>query len=225
MSFENTLLPRIEMNPSNTPLATVIILHGLGADGSDFTSIVPELRLPENLSVRFVFPNAPIMPITINNGYVMPAWYDVLSMNIDQRADEKGIQVSVEKIMHLIAHEEAQGIPSNKIVLAGFSQGAVIALTTGLLTTKPLAGIMALSGYFPFAAETIAKSLPVMRNVPIFMAHGIEDRVVPYVVGQAAFDQLKKAGFAAGWQSYQMGHSVCANEIMDISKWLKEVLA
>jgi phospholipase/carboxylesterase len=164
------------------------------------------------------------MPITINNGYVMPAWYDVLSMTIDQRADQKGINDSIEKIMRLVEHEEKQGIASNKIVLAGFSQGAVIALTSGLRSTKPLAGLLALSGYLPFAEETIVKSLPVTRNIPIFMAHGTQDTVVPYALGQTAFDLLKKSGFAAGWQSYQMGHSVCANEISDISEWLKEVL-
>ena len=225
MSAGTNLLKRIEITPSSAPVATVIVLHGLGADGNDFVSIVPELNLPEDLPVKFIFPNAPVMPITINNGYVMPAWYDIVSMNIDQRADRKGIDVSVERIMQLIAHEEEQGIPANKIVLAGFSQGAVIALSTGLRATKPLAGILALSGYFPFAEETIAKSLPLTRNIPIFMAHGTQDMVVPYMLGMHAFELLKKTGFAAGWQSYPMGHSVCATEIADIGKWLGEVLA
>jgi phospholipase/carboxylesterase len=225
MSSENSLLQCIEINPAATPTATVIVLHGLGADGSDFVSIVKELNLPKDIHVRFVFPNAPLMPITINNGYVMPAWYDVLSMNIDQRADKKGIDVSVEKIQQLIAREEKLGVPANKIVVAGFSQGAVIALTTGLRAVKPLAGLLALSGYLPFAEDAIAKSLPVTRNIPIFMAHGTQDRVVPYALGEAAYNLLKKTGFAAGWQNYEMGHSVCAPEITDIGKWLSEVLA
>jgi phospholipase/carboxylesterase len=223
MSPENILLPRIEINPAAAPIGTVILLHGLGADGNDFVTIVPELKLPDDLPLRFVFPNAPLMPVTINNGYVMPAWYDVLSTNIIQRADQAGILGSVEKIMDLIAHEVQQGIAPEKIILAGFSQGAVVALTAGLHCAKPLAGMMVLSGYLPNAEQNIAKSLPVARETPIFMAHGTQDMVIPYALGQIAYDALKKAGFAASWQGYAMGHSVCNEEIRAISSWLQAI--
>jgi phospholipase/carboxylesterase len=223
MSAENILLPRIELNPARPAIGSVIVLHGLGADGNDFVPIVSEMHLPEDMPLRFVFPNAPLMRVTVNNGYQMSAWYDILSANIIQRTDQNGINNSVKKILQLIAHEEEQGIPADKIVLAGFSQGAVIALTTGLQVTKPLAGILALSGYLPFADQVIAQSAPFAKNIPILMAHGTQDPVVPYAMGQIAYDTLKKAGFAASWQSYPMGHSVCGDEIADISNWLKVI--
>jgi phospholipase/carboxylesterase len=220
MSAENNLLPRIELNPSQPAVGAVIVLHGLGADGNDFVPIVSELQLPPDVPLRFVFPNAPLMRVTINNGYEMPAWYDILSANIIQRADLAGLDQSIAKIQSLIAHEVEQGIPEDKIVLAGFSQGAVVALTAGLRAAKPLAGILALSGYLPYPEQVISQSSPTARNVPIFMAHGTQDMVVPYPLGQNAFDNLKKAGFAVNWQNYAMGHSVCETEIKDISKWL-----
>jgi phospholipase/carboxylesterase len=223
MSSENILLPRIELNPAKPAQGTVIVLHGLGADGNDFVPVVSELHLPEDMALRFVFPNAPLMRVTINNGFQMPAWYDILSSNIIQRADETGIKNSVAKIMQLIEHEEEQGIAADKIVLAGFSQGAVIALSVGLQCVKPLAGILAMSGYLPYADKVIAGSAPDAKNVPILMTHGTQDVVVPYALGQVAYDALKKAGFAASWQSYPMGHSVCADEIGDISKWLQVI--
>ncbi len=216
----NNLLPRIELNPAQPAVGTVIVLHGLGADGNDFVPIVSELKLPADVPLRFVFPNAPLMRVTINNGYEMPAWYDILSTNIIQRADETGLNQSIAKIQSLIAHEVAQGIPEEKIVLAGFSQGAVVALSAGLRALKPLAGILALSGYLPYPEKVISQSSAASRNVPIFMAHGTQDMVVPYPLGHTAFDNLKKAGFAVNWQNYAMGHSVCETEIKDISAWL-----
>jgi phospholipase/carboxylesterase len=223
MQIENNLLARIELNPSTAPIGCVILLHGLGADGNDFVSIVPELHLPKDIPLRFVFPSAPLMPITINNGYVMPAWYDIVSMSIEQRADEKGLNKSCEQLSQLIEHEIQQGIPAEKIILAGFSQGAVVALATGVRFTKPLAGILALSGYLPSAETILRQADDANRNTPIFMAHGLQDAVVPYKLGQMAFDALEKNGFAAGWHSYAMGHSVCASEIHDIGEWLKEI--
>jgi phospholipase/carboxylesterase len=223
MSAENILLPRIELNPARPAIGTVIVLHGLGADGNDFVPIVSEMQLPEDMPLRFVFPNAPLLRVTVNNGYQMPAWYDILSANIIQRADQSGINNSVKKILQLIAHEVEQGIPEDKIVLAGFSQGAVMALTTGLQVTKPIAGILALSGYLPFAEQVIGQSAAFAKNIPILMAHGTQDPVVPYAMGQIAYDALKKAGFAASWQSYPMGHSVCAEEIAEIANWLKTI--
>lgn len=216
-------LPYIEMNPAKPAVGTVILLHGLGADGNDFVPVVKELNLPTNLPLRFVFPSAPLRPVTINNGYVMPAWYDILSMNIDQRADQNGLNESVSALNYLIENEINLGTPCDKVILAGFSQGAVVALTTALLHKQRLAGVLALSGYLP-SAQTLAIDAPLAnRETPIFMAHGTQDPIIPYNVGQAAFDVLKNAGFAIDWHGYPMAHSVCDREVLDISAWLRKV--
>lgn len=215
-------LPSIEINPSRSPVGTIIWLHGLGADGNDFVPMVSELNIPENLPLRFVFPNAPVIPVTINNGYQMRAWYDIVSMNVDQHADQKGIDASVNQLQQLIAHEKNNGIPSEKIVLAGFSQGAVIALTTGLTLTERLGGILALSGYLPHA-EQITQTATANHATPIFLAHGTEDTVVPYALGKLIHSVLQKQGFAVSWHSYTMPHSVCGQEIQDIQKWLIDI--
>jgi phospholipase/carboxylesterase len=220
MISTNNLLPCIEVTPGTQPIGTVILLHGLGADGNDFVPLVPELQLPLNIPLRFVFPNAPLKPVTINNGYIMPAWYDILSMDINQRADKTGIVESVKELEKIIEHEEKLGIPTEKIVLAGFSQGAVIALLTGLSFSRRLAGILAMSGYLPHPSIDLNDA---NRNTPIFMAHGRQDAVIPYQVGLSSHDALNNLGISASWHSYQMAHSVCEKEINDISTWLCEI--
>jgi phospholipase/carboxylesterase len=208
----------IEINPKCTTKAAVILLHGLGADGHDFVPIVDELNLSESLGLRFVFPHAPFRPVTINQGYTMRAWYDIRAINIDREIDEIGINESIQATHELIEKEIERGIPANKIILAGFSQGAVIALLTNLSFAKTLGGVIAMSCYLP--------SIPSNSNVktPIFLAHGTEDSVVPYMLGLSACDQLKRAGCGVDWHSYPMGHSVCKEEIEDIKKWLEGVL-
>jgi phospholipase/carboxylesterase len=220
MTSANTLLPSIEINPSISPIGTVILLHGLGADGNDFAPMVSELHLPSTIPLRFVFPNAPLKPVTINNGYIMPAWYDITSMDINQRTDMNGATESVAALKKLIERENSLGIPTEKIVLAGFSQGAVIALMTGLSFSQKLAGILALSGYLP---SSTPEPLSANHDTPIFVAHGTQDPIIPYTVGLTCFDQLQRFGFTATWHSYQMAHSVCEKEIRDIAAWLCEV--
>jgi len=224
MNVQKNQLACIEINPKTAPTHSIIWLHGLGADGHDFAPMVPELKLPSALSVRFVFPHAPLRPVTINNGYVMRAWYDIVSMNMDQRVDKLGMDESVLNLRQLINNELDLGIPLNKIILAGFSQGSVIALMTGLGLEHALGGILFLSGYFPFAQETLSQMNPEVLKTPIFIAHGTEDTVVPYQAGLGSMDLLKRAGFDVTWHSYKMGHSVCPQEIQDISVWMQKVL-
>src|SRR3990167_7142695 len=185
-----TTLSSIEINPSTLANSSVIWLHGLGADGNDFVPIVPELNLPADLPIRFVFPNAPKKPVTINNGYVMPAWYDIVSLNMDQHADQTGIADSVKLIEQFIENEIKLGISSERIILAGFSQGAVIALTTALCYSKKLAGVIALSGYLPFAEQLSKKRSLINQDLPVFIAHGTEDSVVPYALSKNTCDFL-----------------------------------
>lgn len=218
------LLSCIEVNPSLPPVGCVIWLHGLGADGNDFAPLVPELKLPATLPLRFIFPHAPLMPVTINNGYVMRAWYDIATPAFQQQPDLTGIARSVNAIQQLIAREESAGISAAKIILAGFSQGAAIALTAGLTATKPLGGIIALSGYLPDIKILTAKQ-PLANTTPIFLAHGTEDSVVPYGFSQQLAQQLKQQQFQINWQSYPMEHSVCAAEINAISRWLQDIFS
>jgi phospholipase/carboxylesterase len=220
MKESNTLLETLELNPTKTPKLTIILLHGLGADGKDFESIVPELKLPENLPIRFVFPHAPMQPVTINNGYIMRAWYDIVSFHIDEHADEAGIQRSEQELTKLINREEERGMSADKIILAGFSQGAVIALTTGLRYPKKLAGILALSGYLPYAEDVIAHSNPENKNIPIFIGHGTEDDVVPFFLGTLSAETLRKHQFNVSFHSYPIPHTVSMEEIRDIREWL-----
>lgn len=217
------LLPCIELNPKTTPLGSVIWLHGLGADGHDFVPIVSELKLPDTLPLRFVFPHAPLMPVTINGGYVMRAWYDIISTTIERHADQAGIEASTAKVRALIAHEESLGIPTEKIVLAGFSQGAVIALTTALTFPQHLAGILALSGYLPQAENVLQNASAANRATSIFLGHGIADAIVPPALGEQAYHLLEKHEYKVSSHRYDMGHSVCAEEIADIAEWLKEI--
>jgi phospholipase/carboxylesterase len=219
-----TLLPRVELESAPNPTAAVIWLHGLGADGHDFAGLVPELDLSNCPPIRFVFPHAPSMPVTVNGGYVMPAWYDILGTNLFSQQDSVGIQASERAIVALIEHEVALGIPADRIVLAGFSQGCAMALHTGLRLPQRLAGIMALSGYLPLADRLGAERQPANAQTPVFMAHGTQDPVVVIARGEASRDALVALGQPVDWRSYPMPHSVHPNEISDISAFLAQVL-
>jgi phospholipase/carboxylesterase len=219
-----TLLPRVELESAPKPSAAVIWLHGLGADGNDFAGLVPELDLSNCPPIRFVFPHAPSMPVTVNGGYLMPAWYDILGPNLVSQQDAAGIQASERAIVALIAHEVARGIPAERIVLAGFSQGCAMALHTGLRLPQRLAGIMALSGYLPLADRLAAERHVANAQTPVFMAHGTQDPVVVLARGEASRDALAALGQPVQWHSYPMPHSLHPREIADISAFLAQVL-
>ena len=218
------LLPRIELESAPQPTVAVIWLHGLGADGNDFAAIVPELDLAGCPPIRFVFPHAPKIPVTINGGYVMPAWYDILGVNLVDRQDAAGIQKSEQTITALINNEVARGIPYERIVLAGFSQGCAMALHTGLRLPHRLAGIMALSGYLPLADRFASERTQAIAKTPIFMGHGTMDPVVVLKRGEDSRDALAALGHPVHWHTYPMQHSVHPREVADISAFLKQVL-
>ena len=220
-------LETIEIETAPNPTATVIWMHGLGADGNDFAPMVPELRLGSAPAIRFVFPHAPMIPVTINNGYVMRAWYDISDGDLEgksRQADEKGVRASQAEIEKLIAREVARGIRANKIVIAGFSQGGAIALHTGLRHAAPLAGIMALSTYLPAPHTLPAEAAAANRDIALFYAHGSDDQVIPIAMAETSRQTLSAAGYAVDWHEYPMQHSVCLEEIRDISAWLQTVL-
>ena len=219
------MLESITLNPPSPATACVIWMHGLGADGNDFVPMVPELDLPRDHSVRFVFPNAPTMPVTINGGYVMRAWYDITSAEIDKRADEAGVRKSQLAIGELIADQSAQGIASERIVLAGFSQGGVIALQTGLRYPEKLGGIMALSTYLACAESLGLEASSGNRQIPILMVHGATDPVIPIALAKRSKARLETHGYKINWHEYGMPHSVCAEEVVDIAAFLKRVLS
>ena len=219
------VLPSIELETAPNPTASVIWLHGLGADGNDFVPIVPELRLPESLRVRFVFPHAPVRAVTINNGMRMRAWYDIAAADLNSRADLMGVRESQAQLEALIERENARGMPSERIVLAGFSQGGAIALYTGLRHAERLAGIMALSTYLIAPDKLATEASAANRGVPIFMAHGTADPVVRFQWGEASKRMLEAAGYAVEWRSYRMEHSVCLEEVQAIGAWLTRVLS
>jgi phospholipase/carboxylesterase len=217
--------PLIVETGSGTPDSCVIWLHGLGADGHDFEPIVPELGLSPDLNIRFVFPHAPMIPVTINQGFVMRAWYDIAEADIAARQDEGGIRASQALLVELIEAQMAQGIDSARIVLAGFSQGGVIALQTGLRFDKPLAGIMALSTYLPLAESLADEKNKVNAGLPIFLAHGSADSIIPVDLAYRTRGHLEKQDYQPKWVEYDgMAHSVCAEEIDDMSQWLESVL-
>jgi phospholipase/carboxylesterase len=223
----SALLETMEIETAPQPTAAVIWMHGLGADGSDFAPIVPELMLEGAPAIRFVFPHAPMMPVTINNGYVMRAWYDVSFGDLEgksRQSDEQGVRASQAAVERLIARENERGIASRDIVMAGFSQGGAIALQTGLRHRERLAGILALSTYLPLAETLSAEAAPANREVPIFFAHGSYDPVIPLAMATASRERLTAAGYAVRWHEYPMPHSVCAEEIDAIGAWLREVL-
>ena len=217
------MLNALEIATGAAPTAAVIWLHGLGADGNDFAPIVPELDLPP-APIRFVFPHAPTMPVTINGGYVMPAWYDILGTDINRREDEAGVRASQKAVEELIAREAGRGIAPSRIVLAGFSQGGAIALQTALRRSQPLAGVMALSTYVPLAATLAAERSAASNSVPIFMAHGTYDPIIPLATAQRSRDLLQGLGYAVAWHEYPMEHSVCPEEIAAIGAFLKKTL-
>ena len=216
-------LQTIEIETRPKPSHSVIWLHGLGADGNDFVPIVQELSLPP-LGIRFVFPHAPMRPVTINGGFVMRAWYDIVYQDLALKEDEAGLRQSQKSIEELIAKEESRGVPANRIVIAGFSQGGVISLQTGLRQPKRLGGIMSLSAYLPLAAKITTERNAANNDVPIFLGHGIADNIVPLPLGTASRDHLIKLGYSVDWHQYPMMHSVCAEELEDISAWLTRVL-
>lgn len=217
-------LEREIVETSKTITKTVIWLHGLGADGHDFVGLIPELQLPKDAGIRFIFPHAPIRPVTLNNGYEMRAWYDLLSLDRGKTAKEDDVLATVSWITQLIDDEIAQGIAAENILLAGFSQGGVIALQTGLRYSQSLAGIMALSTYFPFAEKTLVEAHDRQGNLAIFAAHGVNDPVIPLLSWETYVRELKQAGFNVEEHAYPMEHSLCAQEIIDISRWLQAVL-
>jgi phospholipase/carboxylesterase len=218
------VLPALELETGRPVTASVIWLHGLGADGHDFEPIVPELDLPDALAVRFVFPHAPMQPVTINGGAVMRAWYDVYSLEGQRREDAAGVRASQARVEELIAREKARGVAASHIVLAGFSQGGAIALHTGLRHAERLAGIMALSTYLPLASTLAAEAGAANRATPIFMAHGLYDPLIAIERATMSRRLLEAAGEAVEWHEYPMEHAVCAAEIADISAWLQRVV-
>jgi phospholipase/carboxylesterase len=216
----DALLPCIEIEPGTPASASIIWLHGLGADGHDFEPVAQELALPVECGARFIFPHAPLLPVTINGGYVMPAWYDIVSMDIDGARDPSGIARSVAAIDRLIMRERGRGIAAERIILAGFSQGGVIALETAFAGAERLGGVMVLSSYLSDPSVVP----PARYDLPVFLGHGTEDTVVPYRLGIAARKKLTEQGYKVDWHEYAMQHSVCAAEISDIRGWLLERL-
>ena len=218
------MLPCIELETAPNPSAAVIWLHGLGADGNDFVPIIPELRLEGCPGIRFVFPSAPSMPVTVNGGYVMPAWYDIVGRNLMDQEDATGIHRSATSIVELIEREASRGIAHDNIVLAGFSQGCAMALHIGLRFPHKLAGIIALSGYLPLAMSLNTEKHSANQNTPIFMGHGMYDAVVVPERAEASYAALEKMGYQVNWNEYPMEHSVNREELMDISRFLQSVL-
>jgi phospholipase/carboxylesterase len=219
-----TLLPRIEMETAPNPTGAVILLHGLGADGNDFASLAPELNLEGCDGIRFVFPHAPSLPVTINGGYVMPAWYDITGTDLVSKQDAAGIQKSALAVQALIENEIARGIPANRIVLSGFSQGSAMSLHTGLRLPYALAGVMALSGYLPLADRFAAERSEANAKTPIFLAHGTRDPVVVPRRGEETRDALLALGYPVQWHTYDMPHSVSPQELDDMGTFLRTVL-
>lgn len=212
----------VESNPGVPANASVIWLHGLGADGHDFAPLVPELRLAPELSVRFIFPHAPSIAVTINGGYIMPAWYDILEMNLERKVDEAQLVSSVQKIHQLIDREITRGVDSKRIFLAGFSQGGAVVYQAGLTYTKPLAGLLVMSSYFA-TANSIQINAANLQT-PILIQHGTEDSVVNEMLGRRAFNHLQALGHPVAYESYAMDHSVCVDQINAISRWIQERL-
>jgi phospholipase/carboxylesterase len=214
----------VEIETGRDPAGAVIWLHGLGADGHDFEPIVPELVRPGERALRFIFPHAPIRPVTLNGGYAMRAWYDIIALDRRAPQDESGIRASQATIDTLIRRESARGIASERIVLAGFSQGGALALFTATRYPHKLAGIMGLSCYQLLAQRFDAERLPANQATPIFLAHGLEDPVVAPLLGEETRAQLEAAGYAVEWHAYSMPHAVCPQEVADIAAWLRRVL-
>ncbi len=219
----SSLLSHIELETGANPDAAVIWLHGLGASGHDFEPIVPELRLPDSLAVRFIFPHAPQIPVTINGGMVMPAWYDILALELDRKLDKDQLLDSARQVQQLIDREIERGVDSRRILVAGFSQGGAVAYEAALTYPKPLAGLLALSSYFATADSLELHS--ANAAIPVAVMHGLQDPMVAESMGRKSVEDLKALGLKPAYSSYPMGHEVCMEEIRDISRWLQTVLA
>ncbi|MEZ8824139.1 alpha/beta hydrolase [Vibrio amylolyticus] len=217
------LLPRIEVEPENTADAAVIWLHGLGADGHDFEPIVKELNLPSEFAIRFVFPHSPSIPVTVNGGMVMPAWYDILDMSIERKVDAEQLNQSAQAVQALIDREIQRGIQSDRIILAGFSQGGAVAYQASLTYPQPLAGLLAMSTYFATKDSIVLHDSN--RDLDISIMHGTYDPVVAPLLGKQALQELTNQGFAPEYSEYAMEHSVCAEQIDDISRWIQSRLS
>lgn len=218
-------LATIELHPADEPVASVVVLHGLGADGTDFLPMCDELDLSAIGPVRYLMPRAPVRPVTINAGYRMRAWYDILGTDLVRREDEAGLRESMALVHALIDRERARGMPAGRIVLAGFSQGCAVTLLAGLRYPQRLAGLVGLSGYLPLADTTAAEREGANHGVPVFLAHGRHDGIVPPARGAAARDALRALGHDVEWHEYPMEHSVCIEEINALNQWLLRVLA
>ena len=218
------LLKSIEINPANTATAAIIWLHGLGADGHDFEPLIPQLGVVDELGVRVILPHAPHMPVTVNNGMVMPAWYDIRGNDFGQAQDEQGIRTSAARLEALITRETERGIAPERIILAGFSQGGAVVLYTGLRHAERLGGILALSTYLPMAERLASEAAPANRDVPVMMAHGTADPVIPMLLAEQSRALLEAHGNPVEWHSYPMQHSVSPQEIADIRQWLLTIL-
>jgi len=219
------LLENIEIDTAPNPEIAVIWLHGLGADGNDFVPIVRELDLSGLPAIRFVFPHANTMPVTINGGYVMRSWYDIVATDLVRREDETGLRASQLQVEALIAREKARGIPASRIILAGFSQGCAMTLQTGMRHPEKLAGMLCLSGYLPLAGLAAAERAEASLGTPVFMAHGVQDPVVPFARAEDSRKMLASLGYQVEWHAYQMQHTLCLEEVQDIAKWMRKVLA
>ncbi|WP_312516773.1 alpha/beta hydrolase [Massilia sp.] len=222
---DTELLENIEIETAPHPEIAIIWLHGLGADGNDFVPIVRELDLAGLPGIRFVFPHAKTMPVTINGGYVMRSWYDILGTELTRREDEGGLRSSQLAVEALIAREKSRGIPASRIILAGFSQGCAMTLQTGLRHPEKLAGMMCLSGYLPLAGHVAAERSEASLQVPVFMAHGTQDPVVPFARAEDSRKVLEALGCQVEWHAYQMQHTLCLEEVQDIAKWIRKVVA
>lgn len=223
--MSDALLPYVEVNPSGTADAVVIWLHGLGDSGNGFAPIVPQLELPGSMAIRFVFPHAPTIPVTINGGMQMPAWYNIKSLSFEDRADMEGVERSAKQVEQLIQAEIDKGIPSERIVLAGFSQGGVISYYVSLRLQQKLAGILTLSTYMCDKDQSRTNWSDINKDTPVFASHGAYDEMVPIALGKSAFMNLEEAGYNARWQQYPMQHNVHMSQLTDISKWLQERFA
>ncbi|MGH9320610.1 MAG: alpha/beta hydrolase [Vicinamibacteria bacterium] len=222
--MSEALLPAVEIDPEGPTRSSVIWLHGLGADGHDFEPIVPELRLPRDAGVRFVFPHAPMRPVTINGGYVMRAWYDIKTLDLARMVEEEDMETSRQQLEAWIAHERSSGVPAKRIVVAGFSQGGAIALYSGLQSKESLAGILALSCYHPLAHLIHERGSEANARIPIFMGHGTHDPIVPLPLAESTVAKLKENGYAPEWHTYPMPHSVSAEEVRDVGRFLRDRL-
>ena len=221
----NELLENIEIETAPNPQVAVIWMHGLGADGNDFVPMVKELDLAGLPAIRFIFPHARQIPVTVNNGYVMRAWYDIVGTDIARREDETGLRSSQLEVEALIAREKSRGIPAERIILAGFSQGCAMTLQTGLRHDEKLAGLLCLSGYVPLADKISNERSEASLKTPVFLVHGTHDGVIPVARAHQSRDLLKALGYQVEWHEYPMQHSLCLEEVNDISAWLKKVLA